>query len=108
MVSSRSALQAAAVFTALAFALPFSSGTASADPIPDTDRAQVAAVLAHQTDTTDGRDIGLGLGIGIGVGHHCHDWDDDWDEDWDYDCHHGHHGLLDGILIGIGVGLHIG
>ncbi|GHH55281.1 hypothetical protein [Lentzea cavernae] len=93
MVSSRPALQVAAVFTALAFALPFSSGTASADTVQDTDRAQAEVV---QSGATDERDIGLGLG----VGHHWHDWDDDW--------HHHHHGLLDGLFIGIGVGLHIG
>ena len=33
MASSRWALRAAATVTALAFALPFSSGTATADPI---------------------------------------------------------------------------
>jgi hypothetical protein len=102
MVSTRTALQVAATFTALAFALPFSSGTAAAAPITQDDNA--AHVRLDTVPRTD--DIGIGLGLGISTGHH---WDDDWDDDdWDHDWDHGHHGLLDGIFIGIGVGLHIG
>ncbi|SMD22525.1 hypothetical protein [Lentzea albidocapillata] len=103
MVSTRPALQVAAIFTALAFALPFSSGTAAAAPITQDDNA--AHVQLDSAPRID--DIGIGIGLGISTGHHwhdCHDWDDDWDDHW----HHGHHGLLDGISIGIGVGLHIG
>lgn len=103
MVSSRPALQTAGVFTAMAFALMFSSGTASAEPIQDTDRAQAETVVASDAS---GRDIGLGIGLGIGVGHghhwnHWHDWHD-WDDDWDHGHHHG------GLFIGLGLGLHIG
>lgn len=103
MVNTRRALQVAATLTALAFALPFSSGTASAAPsTQDDNAAHVRLDTAPKTD-----DIGLGLGLGISTGHHWHDWDD-WDNDWDDDWHDGHHGLLDGLFIGIGVGLHIG
>lgn len=109
MVSTKRALQAAAVFTGMAFALMFSSGTASADTVPDSDRAQTTAVAENGA-----RDIGLGIGLGISTGHHWNHWDDnDWDDDdwddWDGGWHHGHHhGLLDGISIGVGVGLIIG
>jgi hypothetical protein len=103
MVSTRPALQVAATLTALAFALPFSSGTAAAAPITQDDNA--AHVQVDTAPRIDDIGVGLGVGIGIGGGHHWHDWDDDdWDDDW----HHGHHGLLDGLFIGLGVGLYIG
>lgn len=98
MASSRWALRAAATVTALAFALPFSSGTASADPIlvllqdnhvnatvgvsGNVDMIDVAAGAHVSIDTgpgisvmaNGGVQVALGLcahadvGVGVGVG----------------------------------------
>ncbi|MGW6935076.1 hypothetical protein ACWGE0_33790 [Lentzea sp. NPDC054927] len=73
MVSSRWALRAAATVTALAFALPFSSGTASADPILvllQDNHVNATVGVSGNVDMLDvaaGAHVALDTGPGISV-----------------------------------------